>query len=227
MANRGRRAAGGVTVARRASSPGQPRISVRVRAGDPAAKAALIAALNDTPDISLIGAESPDVLVVAIDAPVPEPRRALESAAGALKPVLIVDHVDRTWVLGALNAGARAVLPRSAASAALIQAVRAVAAGLAVIHPDAVAPDDRDVGAFFAEGDPDAALVEPLEPLTERELQVLELLSDGLSNKAIARRLAISDHTVKFHLASVFSKLDAKTRAEALARGVRFGLVHL
>lgn len=214
-------------MAQRAPHPEAPRISIRVRAGRAAAEAALIEALNGVADISPVSTGPPDVLILALDAPVPTPRRALEAAAGALRPVLLVDHVDPDWVLAAVHAGARGVLPRSVAPVALIQAVRAVAAGLVVLHPDAVAPDDRDASASFADADPEAALVEPLEPLTERELQVLHLLSDGLSNKAIARRLAISDHTVKFHLAAVFSKLDAKTRAEALAHGVRFGLVHL
>lgn len=214
-------------MAQRAPHPEAPRISIRVRAGSAAAEAALIEALNGVADISPVSTGPPDVLILALDAPVPTPRRALEAAAGALRPVLLVDHVDPDWVLAAVHAGARGVLPRSVAPVALIQAVRAVAAGLVVLHPDAVAPDDRDASASFADADPEAALVEPLEPLTERELQVLHLLSDGLSNKAIARRLAISDHTVKFHLAAVFSKLDAKTRAEALAHGVRFGLVHL
>ena len=72
-----------------------------------------------------------------------------------------------------------------------------------------------------------AVLAGPLEPLSEREMQVLNLVADGLGNKAIAQRLAISDHTVKFHLAAIFSKLNARSRAEALAQGIRFGLVHL
>jgi two-component system, NarL family, response regulator YdfI len=217
-----------VTVARAAPRPAQPRLSVRVHANDPATEARLIAALNSVDDISVTDADAPDVLVIAIDGPAPEPRGVVEAAAGARGLMVLVDHADREWLLGALHAGACAVLPRSVEPAALIQAVRAVAAGLVVLHPDALTPDDRDAAAiFFADADPDAALTEPLEPLTERELQVLHLLSDGLSNKAIGRRLAISDHTVKFHLAAVFSKLDAKTRAEALARGIRFGLVHL
>jgi NarL family two-component system response regulator YdfI len=211
-----------------APRPAPPRLSVRVRAGDPAATARLIAVLSRADDIAVTDADATDVLVIAIDGPAPEPGGVLASASGASALLLLIDHVDRGWLFGALHAGARAVLPRSVESAALIQAVRAVAAGLIVLHPDAVAVDDRDaIAVFFADTDLDAALTEPLEPLTERELQVLHLLSDGLSNKAIGRRLAISDHTVKFHLASVFSKLDAKTRAEALARGIRFGLVHL
>jgi DNA-binding CsgD family transcriptional regulator len=65
----------------------------------------------------------------------------------------------------------------------------------------------------------------PDEPLTPREHEVLELLSQGLSNKLIARRLQISEHTVKFHVSSLYTKLDASSRAEAVSRGARLGLI--
>ena len=63
--------------------------------------------------------------------------------------------------------------------------------------------------------------------LTPRELEVLVALSDGLSNKQVARRFEISQHTVKFHVESIFRKLAVTTRAEAVAKGLRRGLVHL
>ena len=67
---------------------------------------------------------------------------------------------------------------------------------------------------------------EPLiEALTGREHEVLELVADGLSNREIASALAISEHTVKFHLASIFGKLGASTRTEAVHRGLRHGLI--
>jgi DNA-binding NarL/FixJ family response regulator len=65
------------------------------------------------------------------------------------------------------------------------------------------------------------------EPLTTREAQVLELLADGLSNKQIASRLALSDETVKFHLSSVFGKLGVSNRTEAVRQAIRRGLVPL
>jgi DNA-binding NarL/FixJ family response regulator len=67
----------------------------------------------------------------------------------------------------------------------------------------------------------------PAEALTARERQVLELLAEGLPNKAIARRLGISDQTVKFHVASVCAKLGAANRTEAVRRAVRRGLITL
>jgi len=65
------------------------------------------------------------------------------------------------------------------------------------------------------------------EPLTPREIQVLELLAEGLANKAIAARLAISDQTVKFHVASISGKLGAANRTDAVRRAVRRGLITL
>ena len=66
-----------------------------------------------------------------------------------------------------------------------------------------------------------------VEPLTHREIQVLELLAEGLANKAIAGRLGISDQTVKFHVASILGKLGAANRTDAVRRAVRRGLISL
>ena len=67
----------------------------------------------------------------------------------------------------------------------------------------------------------------PDEALTNREREVLELVSQGLSNKLIARRLQISEHTVKFHISSISTKLGASSRTDAVSRGVRRGLITL
>lgn len=96
-------------------------------------------------------------------------------------------------------------LPLSLSSAQLGAAIRATAVGLRVVLP---------------QGAPD-----PL--LTPRELEILSCLVDGMSNKAIARKLGISAHTVKFHLEAVFTKLGAASRAEAVAKGLRRGLITL
>lgn len=73
-----------------------------------------------------------------------------------------------------------------------------------------------------------SAQPEPLyEALTPRELEVLEALAEGMSNRAIAVRLAISEHTVKFHVSSIFGKLGAENRTDAVRRGVRRGLIML
>jgi NarL family two-component system response regulator YdfI len=67
----------------------------------------------------------------------------------------------------------------------------------------------------------------PDAPLTPREIEVLRLLSEGLANKNIAWKLKISEHTVKFHIASIFTKLNVSSRAEAVAIGIRQGVILL
>ena len=79
-----------------------------------------------------------------------------------------------------------------------------------------------DAFVFERDDDDDSVLAEPLTP---REREVLEWLAEGLTNRAIAARLGISDHTVKFHVASIYGKLGVSTRAEAIRRGLRRGLI--
>ena len=99
-----------------------------------------------------------------------------------------------------------------------------------------VVAEFASLGAARAAGiDADAILVAPVahdeeeivEPLTAREVQVLELLAEGLSNKAVGERLGISDQTVKFHVASISGKLGAANRTDAVRRAVRRGLITL
>ena len=126
-----------------------------------------------------------------------------------------------------------AYLPREAEGAALAAAVQAVSAGLVVVDAalaerlmasagDPLDPADQD-GSSRTTG---AALAAPsVDALTGREREVLQLIALGLSNKLIARRLAISDHTVKFHVAAILAKLGAASRTEAVHLGTRRGLV--
>lgn len=82
-------------------------------------------------------------------------------------------------------------------------------------------------GAAAAEWHPDEEAGDDAEPLTPREREVLDRLADGFSNREIAARLDISEHTAKFHVASVLGKLGAANRADAVRRGIRRGLVSL
>ena len=117
--------------------------------------------------------------------------------------------------LGAADAGQWGLLPRDARPEQIEAALRAVAAGLVVRGAELPRP------TFGALADPAAPLLSP------REIEILTLIGDGLSNKAVARRLGISGHTVKFHIESLFRKLDAGSRAEAVHKGLRQGLIEL
>jgi DNA-binding NarL/FixJ family response regulator len=121
--------------------------------------------------------------------------------------------------LRATAPGAWGVASPDVDAEALRAAVRAVAAGFSVAMQRPSVPMVR----------PSAPVedVMPTESLTPREQDVLQLLAEGLPNRAIASSLGISDHTVKFHLAAIFGKLGARTRTEAVRRGLRRGLLHI
>lgn len=85
----------------------------------------------------------------------------------------------------------------------------------------------RDVDAYLLAASSSGAEEPLVEPLTARELEVLDALADGLSNKAIAARLGISDETVKFHLSAIFGKLGASNRTDAVRQALRRGVVEL
>ena len=85
----------------------------------------------------------------------------------------------------------------------------------------------EDGAAFIPRSHTHEPVEEIVEPLTPREMDVLEMLAEGLSNKMIAHRLSISDHTAKFHVNSILAKLNAGTRTEAVTRGIRLGLIKI
>lgn len=123
----------------------------------------------------------------------------------------------------AWSAGASAIVDRGESAGpgfveTLLAAVRAAVAGLVAIQPDFVA-------ALLPT--PSADLNPPAEPLTAREIDVLQRLVEGDTNKAIARALGISDNTVKFHVNAVLTKLGAQSRTEAVVRALRLGLLPL
>jgi two-component system, NarL family, response regulator YdfI len=166
----------------------------------------------------------PDVVLIEAAADAQEELlNALEDAEVTREyPVIVLSEQPKAaWLSKALRAGVRAVLPRDATPEQLRAALEAAAAGLIVVHPS-----ELDTVLPATVGSP-APVDELLEPLTRRESEVLQMLAGGLANKEIAARLAISDHTVKFHVASILGKLGVSTRTEAVSAGIRRGLVLL
>jgi DNA-binding NarL/FixJ family response regulator len=156
-----------------------------------------------------VDALRPDVLLLAGDA----------AAAGGIPAVVLADSDQTAWTAEALRSGVRALLPRDAAPAAILAAIEAVANGMALIEP-------QELESMLAATVPAHAAAEaPAAALTPRELEVLRMMAEGAANKEIAWRLGISEHTVKFHVASILSKLNAGSRTEAVARGLRSGLI--
>jgi two-component system, NarL family, response regulator YdfI len=128
--------------------------------------------------------------------------------------VLLLDPADAHAATAALRSGIRGAIARDATREEIQAAVEAVNAGLVVTAAD------------FVSATP-ATVQDLIEPLTDREREVLELVAEGLSNKLIAHQLNISEHTVKTHVASIFAKLGASSRTEAVSQAIRKGLVML
>jgi DNA-binding NarL/FixJ family response regulator len=184
---------------------------------------AIVGASADLTELDNIPPDSePDLLLVDATRDVLETERAAWSElAERTRVVLLADRVDLPYFAQAFREGAVAVLPRELSSPQLQAALQAVFAGFVVAHPSGL--------GFLAPARafPAAAATPLTEPLTPREREVLQMLSAGLGNKEIAARLSISDHTAKFHVASILGKLGASTRTEAVAVGLRHGLILL
>lgn len=196
---------------------------VALLAGSPSV--VVVHASDDVRDLdAVIGARDVDVVVLALRArdeltlPI-EVTADLAHRIPAL--VVLVDDAPADWVADVLATGVFAVLPHDASADELHAAVQSAGAGLLTISREQYA--SLTVGRRGVR----ASMVRSVESLTRRESEVLAMLADGLANKEIAARLHISAHTVKTHVTSLFAKLGADSRAEAVAVGVRRGLILL
>jgi two-component system, NarL family, response regulator YdfI len=117
----------------------------------------------------------------------------------------------------AIQAGVRGILPDTSTEVELGVAIEAIARGWLVLPPTTIELFDVR----------EKVTIDPVQILTPREIEVLVQIGAGLGNKAIAQNLHISDHTVKFHISSIFQKLAVSTRTEAVTAGVRMGLILL
>jgi DNA-binding NarL/FixJ family response regulator len=157
---------------------------------------------------SFISESRPDVILLSGIAP-------SEIRAGDVPIVLLTAERLESWDF---RGSVKARLPAQATPAEAFAALIAVAQGLMVLTP-AQAESMLNISAIPQSADGQ------IEALTPRELQVLRIMAQGLANKEIAEQLGISDHTAKFHVASILGKLGAATRAEAVALGIRKGLI--
>lgn len=187
-------------------------IRVAIAAASPVVKAGLEALVVSSPGMQLANLETPgaDVVLAAGSFEAPE--------NGGAPIVLLAPDADAAFTLEQFQAGVRAVLPPDASPAAILAAVEAVAGGLAAIDP-------QELESLLGTGRPALQSVEDNGTLTPRELEVLRMMAEGAANKSIAWKLGISEHTVKFHVASILGKLGAGTRTEAVTIGIRKGLV--
>ncbi len=166
------------------------------------------------PAVSALAQSRPDVVVWDAGG---QPFGEIESYADGAPVLALV--ADEAHAAEAIAAGASGALARDGSGESIAAAVAALGAGLAVL--------DRAYLADLA-GARAVPEVEPLrEPLTPREREVLGLLAEGLSNKEVAARLSISEHTAKFHVNAVLAKLGVQRRLEAVVRAARLGMIDL
>ena len=209
-------------------------VAIAIFSPDPLWRGSLERLLRADPAVTIVGlADHPSALrrliegsyvdAVLADAPPPDDLSGWQLAHGRTAFVVLLEGDDPEAGVEALAAGAVAILPRTARADEILRAIAAASQGLAVLPrallaalveadaPQDAPPSGDDAGAR----------------LTRREFEVLAAMADGASNKAIARRLGISFHTAKFHVAAILAKLDADSRTEAVTRAAQLGLVML
>ena len=215
-------------------------MSLRVVLADdhPVYLSGVAAALSEPGDIEVIGMaedgeaavdlalrSQPDVVIMDLHMPglngAEATRRLVAEAPEIAVLMLTMDGEDAT-VLAAMRAGARGYLVKGASGRRIVDAVRAVAEGEAVFGADVA---NRVLGVLAADRLGSRA-GRPFPVLTDREHEVLDLVAAGCTNLQIARRLVVSDKTVRNHVSNIFTKLDVTDRATAIVRARDAGLGH-
>ena len=197
--------------------------------------------LEQQPDLKIIGEASdgneavrlagelqPDVMVMDVRMPAMsgvEATRQIKAAYPNVKVLVLTAHDDDEYVFALLQAGANGYLLKTAEIEELVRAIRTVAAGKSALAPEVTG---KVVAQFTSGKSLPEVLTETQENydgLTDRELDILRLVGQGLSNKQIGKKLFISDRTVQAHLSNIFSKLNVSSRTEAVMHAVRKGWI--
>ena len=207
-------------------------IRVLVAAASPVVRQGLEAIISTSSSLTVVGtsglatlateveALQPDVVLLEWELQDDEPLPIPLTLAPTI--VVLADDPSSAWVAEILRSSVRAILPHEATASQIISTVEAVADGLVVMHLDVFEP--LLLGLPSPSRSLDGASGQALSP---REIEVLGMIAEGLGNKTIARRLGISEHTIKFHIGSIFTKLNASSRTEAVIIGARQGLIML
>lgn len=188
-------------------------IEVLAEASDGAKAVQLVEELR--PDVALLDVQMPGLSGV-------EATRQIKARAPEVRVLILTAYDDDPYVYALLQAGADGYLLKTIEVDDLIRAVRAVHRGESVLSPEIT----HKVMRQLSTGRP-AGAGEQVEPLTARELDILRLAAQGMTNKAIGRHVGISDRTVQGHLASVYGKLRVASRTEAVTEALKRGWIVL
>ncbi|MFN8466362.1 MAG: response regulator transcription factor [Caldilineaceae bacterium] len=205
----------------------------------PIVRDGLAAVLGTQPDLEVVGEAGdgvealrrveelqPDVMLLDLEMPGLDGVGVLQQlrAEGSCLPVIVFTAFDTDErIVEAVRAGARGYLLKGAPRAELFAAIRIVHAGGSLLQPLIASKLIQHMNQ--PEASRQDAGRQPLEPLTARELEVLQLLAEGQTNRQIADRLIVTERTVKFHVSSILAKLGAGNRTEAVALANQRGLV--
>ena len=205
----------------------------------PLLREALREALSDQKDMEVIGEANngeeavelvsqfkPDIVVMDIMMPKLDgidASKRIKKITPNIAILILTAYDDDNYVLGLLEAGAAGYLLKSARGQDIVEAIRSIRAGESVLHPHII--EKLLKRAIGSPTEIERAKASDL--LSDREVEMLKLLSTGMSNKQIAEQLCLSLRTVKAHLSNIFTKMNVASRSEALVEALRWGLVTL
>ena len=176
--------------------------------------------------VRLAGELAPDVVLMDIVMPRlsgVEATRGIKEVSPSTAVLPLTAYDDERYVVGLLEAGAAGYLLKSSSAREIVEAIHAVHSGESVLHPSATAR----LLARALRHPAQTSSPKTQAPLTERELEVLNLAAQGMGNKEIAEKLDLSVPTVKAHLVNIFNKMGVGSRTEAVLQGLRRGWVKL
>lgn len=200
-------------------------------------RAGLVALLKQSPSLDVVGEAGngeeavrlagelqPDVVLMDMQMPVMtgvEATQRIKAQWPVIQVLVLTTYDDDELIWGGLQAGAKGYLLKDAPPEELLQGIKAVAAGQSLLPPQIAAK----LMQVISQGGP--AKGEPADQLTERELEIVQLMARGAANKEIAAALFISENTVKTHISNLFQKLDVRDRTEAVTRALSRGLIRI
>ena len=176
--------------------------------------------------VKLTGSSKPDVAIIDISMPRVdgiEATRQIKALYPQVAVLILTAYDDDQFVFSLMEAGAAGYLLKSVRGSELVDAIRAVYSGESVLHPSIA----RKVLNRFVPSLDKGQRQEPPETLSQREMEVLQLATQGLSNQDIADELSLSLRTVQAHLGHIFNKLRVSSRTEAVVRALKEGWITL